>query len=252
MNAPDAPSTCTGTSRPGVGLELVQRGADLRHRLVAAVERRAEDGDDADRVLVTLLDRLLRVEVEPVALHRHEAHLDVPVAAELLPAHLHVDAHDHVGLVGRLPGRLRAARQRHLSAMPPSIAASLEPVVDVPVASSSSGEFHNRDSMFTQRISRSAVRGYSSLSIMFLSNVSAMSARACGSIHVVTNVARLRRALPSSISSSCTTWYATSGSSSPSGERVAGGVRPLPPRCEYSGLSSIGVLVGRLAGASSA
>ena len=59
--------------------------------------------------------------------------------------------------------------------MPPSIAASLEPVVDVPVASSWSGEFHSRLSMFTQRISSSAVRGYSSLSIMFLSNVSAMS-----------------------------------------------------------------------------
>ena len=107
--------------------------------------------------------------------------------------------------VGFPAARMRS-RQRHLSAIPPSIAASLEPVVDVPVASSSSGEFHNRESMLTHRISRSAVRGYSSLSIMFLSNVSAMSVCACGSIHVVTNVARLRRALPSSISSSCTTW----------------------------------------------
>ena len=44
--------------------------------------------------------------------------------------------------------------------------------------------------MLTQRISMSAVRGYSSLSIMFLSNVSDMSVCACGSIHVVTNVAR--------------------------------------------------------------
>ena len=77
------------------------------------------------------------------------------------------------GLVGRLArGRGMRSRHRHFSAMPPSIAASLEPVVDVPVASSSSGEFHSRLSMFTQRISRSAVRGYSSLSIMFLSNVS--------------------------------------------------------------------------------
>jgi hypothetical protein len=59
--------------------------------------------------------------------------------------------------------------------MPASIAASLEPVVDVPVACSPSGEFHRRLSMFTQRCSSSAVRGYSSLSIMFLSNVSAIS-----------------------------------------------------------------------------
>jgi len=84
------------------------------------------------------------------------------------------------------------------------MAASLDPVVDVPVASSSSGEFHSRLSMFTHRCSSSAVRGYSSLSIMFLSNVSAMSCVAWGSIHVVTNVARLSRALPSSMSSSRT------------------------------------------------
>ena len=60
--------------------------------------------------------------------------------------------------------------------------------------------------MFTQRVSSSAVCGYSSLSIMFLSKHSAINRSACGSIHVVTKVARLRRALPSSISSSWTIW----------------------------------------------
>ena len=60
--------------------------------------------------------------------------------------------------------------------------------------------------MFTQRISMAAVCGYSSLSIMFLSNVSAMRRSANGSMYVVTKVARLSRALPSSISSSCTIW----------------------------------------------
>ena len=60
--------------------------------------------------------------------------------------------------------------------------------------------------MLTQRISSSAVCGYSSLSIMFLSKHSAISFSACGSIHVVTNVARFMRALPSSISSSWTIW----------------------------------------------
>ena len=60
--------------------------------------------------------------------------------------------------------------------------------------------------MLTQRFSSSAVSGYSSLSIMFFSPHSAISSRACGSIHVVTKVARLRRALPSSISSSWITW----------------------------------------------
>ena len=56
--------------------------------------------------------------------------------------------------------------------------------------------------MLTQRISSSAVCGYSSLSIMFLSKHSAISFSACGSIHVVTKVARFIRAFPSSISSS--------------------------------------------------
>ena len=86
------------------------------------------------------------------------------------------------------------------------MAASLEPVVEHPVASSASGEFHRRLSMLTQRISSSAVWGYSSLSIMFLSKVSAISLSASGSMCVVTNVARFRRALPSSMSSSWTIW----------------------------------------------
>ena len=47
--------------------------------------------------------------------------------------------------------------------------------------------------MQTQRCSIAAVAGYSSLSIMFLSNVSAISFSACGSIQVVTNVARFSR-----------------------------------------------------------
>ena len=56
--------------------------------------------------------------------------------------------------------------------------------------------------MQTHRCSIAAVAGYSSLSIMFLSNVSAISFSACGSIQVVTKVARFSRELPSSISSS--------------------------------------------------
>ena len=83
-------------------LERVERVADLLHRLVGAVEGRAEDRDDPDRVLVAELHGLLGREVEAVALHRHEAHLDVPVVGELLPAHLDVDAHHQVRLVGRL------------------------------------------------------------------------------------------------------------------------------------------------------
>ncbi len=89
---------------------------------------------------------------------------------------------------------------------PASMHASLEPVVEQPVASPSSGACHRWAIMLTQRRSSSAVCGYSSLSIMFLAEHSANSSSASGSIHVVTNVARLRRTAPSRISSSCTTW----------------------------------------------
>src|SRR5919107_830309 len=125
--------------------------------------------------------------------------------------------------------------QRRLRASPPSMAASLEPVVEHPVASSTLGEFQRRLSMLTQRISSSAVWGYSSLSIMFLSKVSAISFLACGSMCVVTNVARFRRALPSSMSSSWIISYAISGIIGPSGRRCLGTVI-FPSR---SGLTEI-------------
>ena len=60
--------------------------------------------------------------------------------------------------------------------------------------------------MFTHRFSISAVCGYSSLSIMFLSKHSLISFSAWGSIQVVTNVATFSRAFPSSISSSWMIW----------------------------------------------
>ena len=50
--------------------------------------------------------------------------------------------------------------------------------------------------MFTHLRSNSAVCGYSSLSIMFLSAVSAIKRAASGGIQVVTNVAKFKRALP--------------------------------------------------------
>ena len=107
-----------------------------------------------------------------------------------------------LGLSVGLPAASRRARQFHFIASPPSMTASLEPIVEAPTASPSSGALNRCATMFTQRRSISAVCGYSSLSIMFLSNASAMSLSASGSIHVVTNVARFRRELPSSRSSS--------------------------------------------------
>ncbi|MEJ7584428.1 MAG: hypothetical protein WKF43_10165 [Acidimicrobiales bacterium] len=103
------------------------------------------------------------------------------------------------------PAVRRRCCHRRFSAIPASMAASLDPVVEQPVASPP-GACHSRPNIDTHRRSSSAVWGYSSLSIMFLSMQASMSALASGSIHVVTKVARLRRALPSSISSSWMTW----------------------------------------------
>ena len=110
------------------------------------------------------------------------------------------------GLSAGSPAAARRCCQRRFSASPPSIAASLDPVVEQPAASPASGACQSRLRMFTQRISSSAVCGYSSLSIMFLSRHSAISLSAWGSIQVVTKVARFMRALPSSISSSWMIW----------------------------------------------
>ena len=89
-------------------------------------------------------------------------------------------------------------------ASPLSMAASLEPVVEHPMVVLLSGACHRSASMWTQRISISAVWGYSSLSIMFLEMQMSMRRRTSFSSHVVQKVARFIRALPSSMSSSAT------------------------------------------------
>ena len=109
-----------------------------------------------------------------------------------------------------LPALRIRSRHRHFSAIPPSIAASLDPVVEQPVACSCAGEFHISARMLTHRASSSAVCGYSSLSIMFLSAVSAISLAAIDGMYVVTNVARFNRAWPSSSSSLEISSYAIS------------------------------------------
>lgn len=116
---------------------------------------------------------------------------------------------------GRPAARLRS-RQRNFIASPPSIAASLDPAVEQP-APRPSGSFQRLSSMLTQRRSSSAVRGYWSWSMRLRSSVSAMRSRACGSIQVVQNVARLSRALPSMMSSSRMRAAAASAVIGPSG-----------------------------------
>ena len=100
--------------------------------------------------------------------------------------------------------------------------ASLDPVVEQPPLPVRVRRVPQVPMMFTQRFSSSAVCGYSSLSIMFLWEHSAISSSASGSIHVVTNVARFSRALPSRISSSLTTCSAVRGSTPLSGSRYRG------------------------------
>ena len=94
------------------------------------------------------------------------------------------------GLSIGLPAALRFASQLRFIAIPPSMAASLEPVVEQPIVLAAAGEFHRSASMWTQRPSISAVCGYSSLSIMFLSMHSSMSLWTSGSAQVWQNVAR--------------------------------------------------------------
>ena len=78
-------------------------------------------------------------------------------------------------------------------------------MVEAPTVLAASGACQRSASMWTQRRSISAVCGYSSLSIMFLSTESAIRASISGSAQVWQKVARFWRALPSSISSSETT-----------------------------------------------
>ena len=137
------------------------------------------------------------------------------------------------------PAALRRARHRHSSAMPPSMHASLDPVVEQPT-DSPCGACHSDPRMFTQRFSSSAVCGYSSLSIMFLGAHSAIRISASGSIQVVTNVARFSRALPSRMSSSRTTCSAVRGSTPCSG-RSYRGISQLFSR-KYIGLMSSSAL----------
>ena len=103
------------TARGGQGVEGV---GDLLDRLVGAVERRAEDGHDADRVLVDELQGLLGVELQAALLDGGVPGLDVPVAAELLPHDLDVDPHHEVRLVRGEARRLAALAPAPLQRQP--------------------------------------------------------------------------------------------------------------------------------------
>jgi len=125
------------------GLHLVQGLADLEHGLVAAVHGRAHDRDHPDGVLVALGRGLGAAQVQPPRHHGHEAGLDLPVAAELLPAHLDVGAHHQVRPGRVLPGRL-APGPPATTAAPSRRACRPRStrVVEQPVAWLPAGAFH--------------------------------------------------------------------------------------------------------------
>ena len=82
------------------------------------------------------------------------------------------------------------------------MAASLEPVVEQPMAPWIAGACQRSATMRAQRASISAVWGYLSLSSMFLSMHRSIRAWTSSSTQVWQKVARFWRELPSSISSS--------------------------------------------------
>jgi hypothetical protein len=74
-----------------------------------------------------------------------------------------------LGLSVDFPSAFCLTRQRHFMAMPPSMQASLEPIVFVPVALAVVfGAFHRSPTILTHFRSILADCGYSSLSIQFL------------------------------------------------------------------------------------
>jgi hypothetical protein len=107
-----------------------------------------------------------------------------------------------LGLTVGPPLTSRRFRQFHLSESAPSMIASDEPCVRAPVVSP--GAWNRSASMRMHRCSIAAVRGYSAWSMKLRCRFSAMSRCASGSIHVVTNVARLRPGSPSRARSSAT------------------------------------------------
>ena len=85
----------------GVGLQLVQGGGHVGHRLVRAGVGDTQGRHHHDRVLVDPFEHRRRIHHVAAGCHRDLAHLDVPVAGELVPHHLHRAAH-HVRVVDRL------------------------------------------------------------------------------------------------------------------------------------------------------
>ena len=188
-----------------VGLEFVERSGDLGDRLVLARVGHPEGGHHEDGVLVDPLQHVVGGHaVVPVG-HRHLSHLDVPVLRELVPDHLHRAA-DHVRSVGGLalgltlrpPAPLRGHAGEHAGLGGPDRrgADRVLRVLRVPQVG--------------QHVHAPPLE-LGGLWVLVLVDHVLVDAEVhqgvhLGSSQVWQNVARFCRELPSSISSSCTTW----------------------------------------------
>ena len=186
----------------GLGVARDHGVVDRLDRLELARVRRAEDPHDADRAFVDAITASSGAMTYRPSCTGTKRGSTSQYRQNFSHTTCTFEPIIRFGLSVDFPAAVRRARHCHFIASPASMTASLEPIVDAPMVSPSSGAWNRWATMFTQRRSISAVCGYSSLSIMFLSNASAIRRSASGSIQVVTNVARFSREFPSSSSSS--------------------------------------------------
>ena len=156
-------------SSPVSACSWSRASASRLHQLVGAGVGDAEGRHDHDRVLVDPLEHVVGVHHVVAGRHRDLAHLDVPVLGELVPHHLHRAAHHVRACRSACPRPAAWPASATWPPCPPSMHASDEPIAEAPTVLAASGAFHRSAIMCTQRRSISAVCGYSSLSIMFLS-----------------------------------------------------------------------------------
>ena len=159
--APDAPSTWMGMSRPVSAWIVVELGGDLGDRLVGAGVGDAHDRDDADRVLVDVLLQVVAVEHRVLLGDRARTAARLRSSCRTSPSTpARRSTCTRLGFSVDLPSARRRACQRRLSARPPSMHASEEPIVDVPMAPRRApARATGRRACVQQRVSMAAVCG---------------------------------------------------------------------------------------------
>src|SRR5206468_1746411 len=93
---------------PAPRLDLDQEPVDAGDVVLMPGESRTQDGSDTDRVLVDVWADVVRPDRVLARLKRHNSRLDVEVATELFPHHVHVAAEHEIRVCRRLSGGLAA------------------------------------------------------------------------------------------------------------------------------------------------